>query len=103
MEIYYSLILHHNRRRLGIQSAFVIFSGPIWIAAHFRKVDVKVGLAFTASSIEYLVHASFDTPLVESSLHEQDRGSPMDTDHWVDPVQDFYIIVLGEGILSSSR
>ena len=40
-----------------------------------------------------------DTPLFESWLQEE-RPRPFDADHWVERIQDFFIIILGEGVLN---
>ena len=39
------------------------------------------------------------TPPVERFL-KQDHLKNFDADHWVERIQDFYIIILGEGVLS---
>ena len=40
-----------------------------------------------------------DTPLVERLIKKK-RPENLDLDHWVERIQDFYIIILGEGVMS---
>ena len=103
VEAYYSIFIHQIRRRLLLSVLFKLPAVPIWIGADFCSIPVKAGLAFAASTFEYLAHCSFDTPLMERFLREDDRGNRINSDHWVERIQDFYIIVLGEGVLSLIR
>ena len=103
IEIYYCLYIHHIRRRVMIQGIFIIPELPVWIAAEYCKGEVKVGLAFAAINIDFYLQTLFDTPLVNRHLHELDQGEKIDSSHWTERIQDFYVIILGEGVLSLIR
>ena len=103
VEAYYSIFLPHIRKRIAIQFLVFLPAVAIWIVATFVDIDTKAGLAFAATGVEYFTLSLSEWPIVERLLHKDDRGETYDMDHWVDRLQDFYIIVLGEGVLSLIR
>ena len=103
VEIYYSLFIHHIRRRIMIQAIFIIPVLPLWLAADACKINAKAGLSFAAINVEYYAQTLIDTPLIHRFLHELDQGERIDSDHWTERIQDFYIIILGESVLSLIR
>lgn len=81
VELYYSLFIHHIRRRITIQGAFIIPVLPIWIAADYCDIDVKAGLAFVAINLELYATGLLETPLLHRFLHELDQGERMNLEH----------------------
>ncbi|KAL8685500.1 MAG: hypothetical protein Q9218_007723 [Villophora microphyllina] len=103
IELYYALFIHHIRRRLMVQGLFIFPVLPLWLIADYCTIDIKAGLAFAAINLEFYAQILIDTPLASRFLHDQDPGDRLDSDHWTDRIRDFYIIVLGEGVLSLIR
>lgn len=99
VESAYSVFLPSLRRQVAFR---VLFSGltlALWVPAIFAPYYLKAGLAYAAIFSEYLVAAFMDTPLAERLL-KKERRENLDLDHWVERIQDFYIIILGEGVMS---
>ena len=94
-----AVFLPSLRRQIAFR---VLFSGltlALWIPALFSPYYLKAGLAYAAIFSEYLVAAFMDTPLAERLIKKK-RPENLDLDHWVERIQDFYIIILGEGVMS---
>ena len=103
-EAYYAFFIPHIRNRIALQVVFIVPILPLWIVAEFQKVDLKAGLAFAAVNMEVLAQFIIESPLVTNRfLHAHDRGERTNADHWVERINDFYIIILGEGVLSLIR
>ena len=103
-EAYYALFIRHIRSRISFHALFIIPSLPLWIAAYYFTIDVKAGLAFAAVNVENLSQFIIDTPFITNRfIHEKDRGDRFNVGHWVERTNDFYIIILGEGVLSLIR
>lgn len=102
VEAIYSLYLPQIRRRILVQSMLTLPLLGLWIPAIIFPYPARAGLALSAVIAEYWVAALIDTPLVERFLKE-DRKELFNTDHWVERIQDFFIIVLGEAVLSLIR
>lgn len=99
VESAYAVFLPSLRRQVAFR---VLFSGltlALWVPAIFAPYYLKAGLAYAAIFSEYLVAAFMDTPLAERLLKKEHREN-LDLDHWVERIQDFYIIILGEGVMS---
>ncbi|KAI4251470.1 MAG: hypothetical protein LQ352_004832 [Teloschistes flavicans] len=103
IELYYSFFIHHIRRRMMVQGIFICPVLPLWLVAMYCKGDVRAGLAFAAINLEFYAQVLMDTPLASRLLDKQDPGNRQDSDHWTERVRDFYIIILGEGVLSLIR
>ena len=99
VESAYSVFLPSLRRELALRVAAAGLTMSFWIPAIFVHYPVRAGLIFTAIVMEYLTAAFIATPLAERILKQQHLKN-LDMDHWVERVQDFYIIILGEGVLS---
>ena len=99
LESVYSLYLPSHRRGILLRFLLALPSVGIWIGALHAVYPVNAGLVITAIFLEFLTYSLVDTPLFERWLHEE-RARPFDADHWVERVQDFFIIILGEGVLN---
>ena len=87
-----------------IQSSFIVPVLPLWIVAMYCNNILKAGLCFAAINVENLAGFIIDTPYITNRfLHEKDRGERFDATHWIERINDFYIIILGEGVLSLIR
>lgn len=102
IEAYYSLHLPHIRRRTVLQSALGVPLLGLWLPAYWYSYPTKAALVYCAVTLEFLAAAVFDTPLAERFLKD-DRKEIFNRDHWVERVEDFYIIILGEGVLNLIR
>lgn len=102
IESYYSFHLPHIRRRVFLQTALGVPLLALWIPAFYHHYPIKTGLVYAAVVLEYWVAAIIETPLAERFLKD-DRKEILNTDHWVERIQDFYIIILGEGVLNLIR
>lgn len=99
IESAYSVFLPSLRRELALRAAFGAVTLALWIPAMYVTNPAKDGLVFAAIILEYLMAAIMTTPPVERLL-KKERYENLDMDHWVERIQDFYIIILGEGVLS---
>ena len=99
VETAYSIYIPSLRREIALRVAFAGLAIPLWIPALFATYPARVGLVFAAIVLGFLTAAFLDTPLAERLL-KQDRREKFDADHWVERIQDFFIIILGEGVLS---
>ena len=99
LESAYSVFIPSLRRELALRLAAAALTMSLWIPATFVHYPIRAGLIFAAIVTEYLTSAFVATPLAERILKQQ-RLNNLDMDHWVERVQDFYIIILGEGVLS---
>ena len=103
-EAYYAFFIRQIRNRIIIQTLMIIPVLPLWIVAEFHGIEVKAGLAFAAVSVEAMAQTLISSPfIVKRFLHADDRGESFNADHWVERISDFYIIILGEGVLSLIR
>ena len=103
VETYYSIHLPHIRRRVMAQTALALPILGLWIPAYwFKPYPTKAAFLFAAVTLEYWTVSILETPLAEKFLND-DRKEIFNMDHWVERVQDFYIIILGEGVLSLIR
>ena len=99
VESAYSVFLPSLRRQVAFRVFFEGLTLALWIPALFSPYYLKAGLAYAAIFSEYLVAAFMDTPLAERLIKKK-RPENLDLDHWVERIQDFYIIILGEGVMS---
>lgn len=102
IEAYYSLHLPHIRRRTILQTLLGLPLLALWIPAFYHEYPAKAGLAYAAVVLEYWAAAFIETPMAQRFLQD-DRKEIFNTDHWVERIQDFYIIILGEGVLNLIR
>ena len=102
IESYYSLHLPHIRRRQVLQTALGLPLIGIWIGAIYVEYPIRAVLTFIAVILEYWVASFIDTPLAARFLQD-DRKEILDSGHWVERVEDFYIIILGEGVCNLIR
>ena len=100
IEAAYSVYLPSLRRELLLRVAFSIAILGLWIPATFViTFPTRAGLVYAAISVEFLAAAFLDTPMAEQLL-KKDHSENFDPDHWVERIQDFFIIILGEGVMS---
>ncbi|KAL8797774.1 MAG: hypothetical protein Q9195_000126 [Heterodermia aff. obscurata] len=103
-EAYYAFFIHHIRNRIILQTLMIIPVLPLWIVADFYGIEIKAGLAFAAATLEAMAQTFINSPFItDRFLHADDRGEGFHADHWVERIGDFYIIILGEGVLSLIR
>lgn len=102
VETAYSVFIPSLRREIILRVAFAALSLPLWISALYVANPVKAGLIFTAIVVGYLTAALMASPPIKRLL-KQDHIEKFDADHWVERIQDFFIIILGEGVLSLIR
>ena len=99
VETAYSIYIPALRKQLVLRAALLVLVLPLWIPATFLTYPTRAVLVFAAIVLGYWTAAFMTTPLAERLL-KQDHSESFDADHWVERIQDFYIIVLGEGVLS---
>ena len=95
----FSVYIPSLRRELLLRSAFAVLTLPLWIPAALTTLPTRASLVSAAIVIEYAMAAVTVTPPVERLL-KRDHLENFDADHWVERIQDFFIIILGEGVLS---
>ena len=95
----YSVYIPSLRREIALRVALTAFPLPLWISAIFVANPRKAALVVAAIAVEYFTAASMVTPPAERLL-KQDHSENLDADHWVERIQDFFIIILGEGVMS---
>lgn len=100
VETAYSVFIPSLRREIILRVAFAALSLPLWISALYVAYPTKAGL--TAIVVGYLTAAFMASPPIKRLL-KQDHIENFDADHWVERIQDFFIIILGEGVLSLIR
>lgn len=99
IEAYYSFHLAHIRRRTFLQFALSFPTVALWIGAMFSNYPIRATLCFVAVCLEYWATALIETPLADRFLKD-DRKEIFNVDHWVERIEDFFILILGEGVLS---
>ena len=99
VETAYSIFIPSLRREMILRVAFTGLTLPLWIPATFTTYPTRPSLIFAAIVVEYTLAAFLATPPAERLL-KQDRFESFDADHWVERIQDFFIIILGEGVMS---
>lgn len=103
-EAYYAFFIHQIRDRIILQKLVIISVLPLWIVAEFYGIEVKSGLGFAAVVVEAMAQTLIDSPfVVDRFLHADDRDDSFNADHWIERISGFYIIILGEGVLSLIR
>ncbi|KAG8525239.1 uncharacterized protein KY384_008883 [Bacidia gigantensis] len=102
LEIVYAFFIPALRRSTIIRGVFVGPLSALWLAALFVSYPGKIGLCFAAVSAEFVYTTVLSTPWGIRFLKEDDMV-PHDLDHWVERIRDFFIIILGEGVLSFVR
>ena len=99
VESAFSVYIPSLRRELVIRVAFLVLTLPLWIPATFTTIPTRAILVSVAIVFEYVMAGFMVTPPVERLL-KRDHLENFDAGHWVERVQDFFIIILGEGVLS---
>ena len=99
IESAYSFFLPCLRREVAFRIACTSLTLSLWIPAIYTTYPVKAGLVWSAIFILYLMAAFLDTPPAERLL-KKEHAQNVDMDHWVERIQDFYIIIVGEGVMS---
>ena len=99
LEAAYSIYLPFHRRGVLLRFLFALPTVGIWVGAFFTHYPRNEGLLIAAIVLEFLVYYLLETPLFEKWLREE-RARPFDADHWVERIQDFFVIILGEGVLN---
>ncbi|KAL6716109.1 hypothetical protein ACLMJK_005675 [Lecanora helva] len=102
VESYYAMHLPHLRRRIILQTALSIPILGLWLPAFWYEYPKRAGLLLAAIILEYWSSSFIDTPWAARFIKD-DRKELLHTGHWVERVQDFYIIILGEGIMNLIR
>ncbi len=99
VETAYSIYIPSLCREMILRGAFTLLVLPFWIPATFFTYPTRFGLIFAAIFTEYLMTALITIPPVVRLLR-QEHLEDFDADHWVERIQDFFIIILGEGVMS---
>ena len=95
----YSIFLPMYRREIMLRFLLVLPTIGVWVAVFFTHYPTSEGLLIAAVALEFWIFALLDTPMFERFLNKVDARQ-FDADHWVERVQDFFIIILGEGVLN---
>ena len=95
IEAAYSVFIPSLRREIALRVAFAAVTLALWIPATLVAYPAKAGLILAAIIVEYILAAFMATPPAEYLL-KQDHFENLDADHWVERIQDFFIIILGE-------
>ena len=99
LEAAYSIYLPFHRRGILLRFLLALPTVGLWIGALQVRYPANEGLLIAAVVLEFGVYYLAETPIFERWLKEE-RARPFDADHWVERVQDFFIIILGEGVLN---
>ena len=99
MEALYSYYLPFQRRGVLVRFLVALPTVALWVGALWTPYPTTLALLIAAIVLEFLLYYLIETPLFERLLREE-RAKPFDADHWVERIQDFFIIILGEGVLN---
>ena len=84
-----------------------ILTGPLsafWIACFFVGYPTKAGFAITAVTLEFIAASIMTSPWLGHHFKLGGELHPeIDVDHWVERLRDFFIIILGEGVVNFIR
>ena len=102
VEALYSLFLPQIRRRVMLQGFLTLPFLSLWLTAFWMPYHRKAQLVMIAISVEYWLAMFLDSPWAHRFIKD-DRKEIFNTDHWIERIQDFFIIIVGEGVLSLIR
>lgn len=104
IESIYSLFLPHLRPGILIRVAFVGFPAlPFFIVSCFYGRTTRSTLMAIGVILQFVFAAVIETPLFEHWLRQERSAHPWDAGHWIDRIRDFFMIILGEGVLNLIR
>lgn len=103
IEAAYSIFLPFERKGILLRLGVNLPSIGVWIGAIIvTNVDTRASLLTVGVVMDFLAGSLADNPLLERWLPSE-RAKGFDPDHWVQRMQDFFIIILGEGVLNLIR
>ena len=103
IESFYSIFLQQQQRGILIRLLIVgVPTAPIYIASCFFTHNLRSTLISIAIILQFMLSALVETPILERLL-SYDPERTWDADHWVERIQDFFIIILGEAVLNLIR
>ena len=92
-----SIYLPFIRRRVFFQVVTTTAIGGIWIAAIFVPYPGKIGLLVVANTLEQPIAGIMASPVGGRLLTGGWEHCP-DSDHHIERIEEFFIIILGEGV-----
>ena len=103
VEAAYSFFLPTQRRGIAIRLCLVGWPTlAFFISSCFVRPGLKATLLSIGVVLEFVMASFIDTPIFERWLKDE-RARPYDADHWIERIQDFFIIILGDGVLNLIR
>lgn len=102
IESVYSLYMPFLRRGMLIRAVTAVLLSWIWIGTIFVSKDRKIFVLIAANTLEVLLGLAIGAPLLSHFLREE-RAKVMDPDHWIERIREFFVIILGEGVLNLIR
>ena len=104
LESVYAIFLPTIRRSVLLRMGAVIPVWGLWIGAIFVQYPTKAGLVAISITLEVATGSLMSLPALERLLGlGREREKADDLDHWVERIRDFFIIILGEGVLNLIR
>ena len=98
MELVYSIYIPWLRKLIILQFLLKLPAVALWIAVIFTPGWSAAGVAAAATWCEYFVPLVFDSPWADRLVHT-DYLKAVDQHHFTSRMGNFFIIVVGEGVL----
>ena len=102
IECVYAIFLPTIRRSVLVRACTGSPICGLWIGAIFVAYPVKAGLVAAGIVLEVVIGSLMSAPTLDRSFGIV-REKAEDLDHWVERIRDFFIIILGEGVLNLIR
>ncbi|KAL8836301.1 MAG: hypothetical protein Q9170_002974 [Blastenia crenularia] len=102
IEAVYSLYIPWLRRGMLIRTITASTLAAIWIGMIFVPKDRQIYTLVAVTILEVLLEVAYDAPLLSHYLREE-RAKPPNADHWIERIREFFVIILGEGVLNLIR
>ncbi len=102
IELAYSIHLPFQRRGILVRLLVALPGVGLWVGAINVPYAAKAGLLAGAVMFDFTVAALVEMPFF-SRCFGAEGIKPFDADHWVERIQDFFIIILGEAVLNLVR
>lgn len=102
LDIVYSIYLPSLRRGVLVRALTALPLAGIWIAMICVPRGIQLWLLIAVDILESLLATAVDTPLLGHYLREE-RAKPQDPEHWVERTREFFVIILGDGVMNLIR
>ena len=102
LESVYAIFIPGLRRSVAFRWIVAAPLVACWVGSILVEYPEKAGFAFLAVALDFLLTNLVSTPWMERFLHDKTQAE-IDVDHWVERLRDFFIIILGEGVINFIR